>query len=103
MIAPFVFSEHQIQLRQVSKNFGERRVLDEVNLTIPEGQFVAIVGRSGCGKSTLLRLIAGLEEASEGFIGLQFSDAQESRSHLRLMFQEARLLPWKSVLDNVLL
>src|SRR5690606_17582582 len=74
-----------------------------VNLTIPEGQFVAIVGRSGCGKSTLLRLIAGLEEASEGFIGLQFSDAQESRSHLRLMFQEARLLPWKSVLDNVLL
>ncbi len=103
MNAPFAFSEQQIQLRGVSKHFGERRVLDDINLTIPQGQLVAIVGRSGCGKSTLLRLIAGLEDASDGYIGLQFSEEQESRSHVRLMFQDSRLLPWKSVLDNVLL
>lgn len=103
MTAPFIFSDYQIHLSGVSKRFGERQVLDDINLTIPQGQFVAIVGRSGCGKSTLLRLVAGLEEASDGYIGLHFKEPGDERSQVRMMFQDSRLLPWKSVLDNVLL
>src|SRR5690606_11986996 len=103
MNAPFIVSDYQIHLSQVSKRFGERQVLEGINLTIPQGQFVAIVGRSGCGKSTLLRLVAGLEEASDGYIGLHFTEPGDARSQVRMMFQDSRLLPWKSVLDNVLL
>src|SRR5690606_26169933 len=103
MNAPFVVSDYQTHLNRVSKQFGERQVLDNINLRVPQGQFVAIVGRGGCGKSTLLRLVAGLEEASGGYLGLHFRESGDKRSQVRMMFQDSRLLPWKSVLDNVLL
>jgi sulfonate transport system ATP-binding protein len=80
------------------KSFGDNAVLRGVDLHIPAGQFVAIVGRSGCGKSTLLRLIAGLETATAGAI----SFGEEARAEdVRVMFQEPRLLPWARVLSNV--
>jgi sulfonate transport system ATP-binding protein len=73
-------------------------VLRGIDLHIPAGQFVAIVGRSGCGKSTLLRLIAGLETIDAGTIGF----GEETRPEdVRVMFQEPRLLPWARVLSNV--
>jgi sulfonate transport system ATP-binding protein len=86
----------QLELNGLSQRFGARSVLDELDLHIPAGQFVALVGRSGCGKSTLLRLLAGLDQPSAGRI---VSDA--ARGDTRVMFQDARLLPWKTVLDNV--
>ena len=55
-----------LQTRQLTKRYGEREVLKQVQLDVQPGEFIAIVGRSGCGKSTLLRLVAGLEEASDG-------------------------------------
>jgi sulfonate transport system ATP-binding protein len=80
------------------KSFGDNEVLRGIDLHIPAGQFVAIVGQSGCGKSTLLRLIAGLETASAGTI----SFGEEARAaDIRVMFQEPRLLPWARVLGNV--
>jgi sulfonate transport system ATP-binding protein len=80
------------------KAFGDNDVLRGIDLHIPAGQFVAVVGRSGCGKSTLLRLIAGLETPSDGSI----SFGEDARAeHVRVMFQEPRLLPWARVLDNV--
>ncbi|WP_280190696.1 ATP-binding cassette domain-containing protein [Delftia sp. PS-11] len=92
----------QLRAQALSKRYGEREVLHEVQLQVESGEFVAIVGRSGCGKSTLLRLVAGLEHASSGALLLDGSQ-QASRDGTRIMFQDARLLPWRRVLANVTL
>ena len=93
-----------LNLSQLSKSFGWRSVLQEVDLQIEAGEFVAIVGRSGCGKSTLLRLVAGLESPTSGQLTFN-GKAASSRQHddTRIMFQDSRLLPWRSVLQNVAL
>lgn len=70
-------------------------------MRISAGQFVAVVGRSGCGKSTLLRLMAGLEKATSGALLSGNAPLASARDDTRLMFQDARLLPWKKVIDNV--
>jgi sulfonate transport system ATP-binding protein len=88
---------------RVGKSFGARRVLDRIDLALAPGEFVAIVGRSGCGKSTLLRLFAGLEHADSGSIVLDGGRGNAAQRDVRIMFQDARLLPWKRVLDNVAL
>lgn len=89
-----------IRLRGVNKSFGRQEVLRGIDLDIPAGQFVAIVGRSGCGKSTLLRLLAGLDRPTGGQIEIG-GLAQGWTDHVRLMFQEPRLLPWQRVAQNV--
>lgn len=91
-----------LRVHGLSKRYGERVVLDGVDLELRPGEFVAIVGRSGCGKSTLLRLIAGLERADAGGLLRDAGDG-DVRTEVRVMFQDARLLPWKSVRDNVAL
>jgi len=85
------------------KRYGQREVLRNAQLTIEPGEFVAIVGRSGCGKSTLLRLVAGLEAATSGTLTTDGQDVRGLHADTRIMFQEARLLPWRRVLDNVTL
>jgi len=87
-----------LTIRDLCKSFGDNEVLRGIDLHIPAGQSVAIVGRSGCGKSTLLRLIAGLDTATAGSIDF----GEEARAEdIRVMFQEPRLLPWARVLSNV--
>ncbi|MEQ6434369.1 ATP-binding cassette domain-containing protein [Comamonas sp. w2-DMI] len=92
-----------LQASALSKRYGEREVLHQVQLDVRPGEFIAIVGRSGCGKSTLLRLVAGLETASTGQVRIDGADAADARDDTRIMFQDARLLPWLRVLDNVTL
>jgi len=87
-----------LTIRGLHKSFGNNSVLRGIDLYVPAGQFVAIVGRSGCGKSTLLRLIAGLERPDAGTIGF---DEETRAQDIRVMFQEPRLLPWAGVLANV--
>ncbi|WP_370646061.1 ATP-binding cassette domain-containing protein [Pseudacidovorax sp. NFM-22] len=87
----------------LGKRYGEREVLHQLQLHVAPGEFVAIVGRSGCGKSTLLRLVAGLESLSSGQLGIDGRPIRGLHDDTRIMFQEARLLPWKRVLDNVTL
>ena len=93
----------QLSARDLEKRYGERVVLHQLNLEVTPGEFIAIVGRSGCGKSTLLRLVAGLEPPTSGDLLLDSEPVQGLRDSTRIMFQEARLLPWRSVLDNILL
>jgi sulfonate transport system ATP-binding protein len=98
-----------ITARQLAKSFGAHPVLRGLDLNIPAGQFIAIVGKSGCGKSTLLRLLLGLEKPSGGQFWFGDSPHAPPDDHLddvdrgavRIMFQEPRLLPWASVLSNV--
>ncbi|MEA3122267.1 MAG: sulfonate transport system ATP-binding protein [Paraburkholderia sp.] len=98
-------SDAAIELRSISKCYGERTVLDGIDLSIERGSFVAIIGRSGCGKSTLLRLVAGLEMPDEGELHTHGGERGDAKALLRtrIMFQDARLLPWKSILGNVML
>lgn len=86
-----------VSLDGLGKAFGDRQVLQGIDLRVAPGEFVAVIGRSGCGKSTLLRLLAGLDEPSAG--ALSAGEAADTR----FMFQDARLLPWARVLDNVAL
>lgn len=90
-----------LQVERLSKQFDGRIVLDEIELEIKKGEFVAIVGKSGCGKSTLLRLIAGLDDASSGTIKIKGGPLAGINKNARIMFQDGRLLPWLKILDNV--
>lgn len=90
-----------VYLHQLTKRFGQNTVLKQCQLDIKAGEFIAIVGRSGCGKSTLLRLIANLDQATEGRVDVDSPEAWGAHTDIRVMFQEPRLLPWKSVLQNV--
>ncbi|MBB3903618.1 ATP-binding cassette domain-containing protein [Methylobacterium brachythecii] len=91
-----------VTLRRLTKAFdGGEPVIRGLDLHIPAGQFVAIVGRSGCGKSTLLRLILGLEEPTSGHLAVDGREGRAVGPSRKIMFQEPRLLPWARVVDNV--
>jgi sulfonate transport system ATP-binding protein len=90
-----------VDLARVSKAFGGRAVLDRLDLAIPPSQFVAVIGRSGCGKSTLLRLLAGLDTPTSGRLNLDGQPLGGLAPTVRMLFQDARLLPWQRVVDNV--
>ncbi len=90
-----------LAIHSIEKNFDQVKVLKKIEMTIRAGEFVAIVGHSGSGKSTLLRLIAGLEESDEGEILIDQKKVQGINPQVRYLFQEPRLLPWKTVAANV--
>lgn len=96
-----------IRIADVSKHFDTRggvlEVLRGIELTVAAGEFVAILGRSGCGKSTLLRLVAGLVAPTSGQITVDGEPVSKPRRDLAMVFQKPALLPWRTVLDNVLL
>ncbi|NJN88769.1 MAG: ATP-binding cassette domain-containing protein [Leptolyngbyaceae cyanobacterium SL_7_1] len=92
-----------LNIQHLSKTYGHLQVLRNLTLEIAPGEFVAIIGKSGCGKSTLLRLLAGLDAPTEGQIQIDGNPLTGLNSLARVMFQDARLLPWRRVLENVAL
>lgn len=92
-----------LQLRGVSKNYGRQSILRDINLSVSEGEFVAIVGYSGQGKTTLMSLIAGLARPDEGTITLEGQAVTEPSPERGLVFQNYSLLPWLTVRQNIAL
>jgi len=96
-----------LSLKAVSKGFGPKKgrteVLHDINLTVEEGEFVAIVGYSGAGKSTLINLVAGLERADEGEVLLAGKPISGPGPDRGVVFQSYSLLPWLTTFENVLL
>lgn len=93
-----------IEVKGVSKFFGEKTALDNINLSIKKGGFVTILGPSGCGKTTLLRLIAGFQTASEGVIRIAGEEITQTPPHKRpvnTVFQKYALFPHLNVYDNI--
>ena len=94
----------KITLKSVSKSFGATSVIPRIDLDIADGEFVVFVGPSGCGKSTLLRLIAGLEDTTEGAIfidGRDVTNEAPARRGLAMVFQSYALYPHMSVYNNI--
>ena len=99
-----------IKLSGVSKSFGERKLFDNLNLEINDGEFVIFMGASGCGKTTLLNIIGGLEEITEGEVLIDGKDIFKSSNHIRLygekigfLFQNFALVEQKTVRENLAL
>ena len=97
-------TQSDVRLRGIKKRYGKLEVIHGVDLDIEAGEFVVFVGPSGCGKTTLLRMIAGLEEISEGDLqiaGDRVNDVPSSRRGVAMVFQSYALYPHKTVYDNL--
>lgn len=97
----------RVELKNVGLNYhtvaDEVMALQEVNLTIKDREFVAIVGQSGCGKSTLLSLISGLLKPTFGFVAIDGEEVQGPSKRVGYMLQQDYLFEWRTILDNALL
>ncbi|WP_096201451.1 ABC transporter ATP-binding protein [Bacillus sp. FJAT-45350] len=97
-----------IQIEKVSKTFENKEekttytVFENIDLNVKTGEFVSLLGPSGCGKSTLLNIIAGLDSASTGTVTAEDKIVKAPGSDRGVVFQEAALMPWMTVLDNVM-
>ena len=92
----------QIEFANVTKSYGTGRlVLSALDLNIQKGEFVTLIGPSGCGKSTVLKLISGLTPPSDGTIRIDGMTPKDACETISFIFQDATLLPWRTVRDNV--
>jgi nitrate/nitrite transport system ATP-binding protein len=82
-------------------NGGETVVLDNINLTIGENEYISIIGHSGCGKSTLLKIVGGLERATSGSVWLDGREVRKPGAERMMVFQHYSLLPWLTVRENI--
>ncbi|MDC7784718.1 ABC transporter ATP-binding protein [Rhodoplanes sp. TEM] len=92
-----------LDIRDLRKQYGELEAIRSVSLAVADGEFVSLLGPSGCGKSTLLMIAAGLSRASGGSVTIGGTAVTGPRRDTGVVFQAPVLLPWRSVLDNVLL
>ncbi|HTB97622.1 MAG TPA: ABC transporter ATP-binding protein [Terracidiphilus sp.] len=92
----------EIEFLGVSKRFRNAAVaLEDISLTVERGEFITLLGPSGCGKSTLLRLVSGLSPVSEGLVRVNGMTPENARELMSFIFQDATLLPWRTVEQNV--
>lgn len=100
---PTAFSFQHLHKRFISMDGGEVVALHDVNFEVRQGEFVTVVGPSGCGKSTLLRILAGLTRSTHGEATLGGRPVTGPSREIGVVFQAPVLLPWRTVLQNVLL
>ncbi|MCD8500589.1 MAG: ABC transporter ATP-binding protein [Bacillaceae bacterium] len=95
-------TDYLVELNEVTFKRGERTIFDRVNIRIPRGKVTGIMGPSGCGKSTLLNIIAGLDQATNGVVNVGATAISGPGPDRGVVFQEAALMPWLTVLENVM-
>ena len=93
----------KIAIENLQQSYGALTVIDTLNLTVSDGEFVAIVGPSGCGKSTLLRILSGLAKPTAGRVAIDNLEVTAPNPKHNLVFQDHALYPWRTVFDNVAL
>ena len=93
----------KLQVSHLGKTFGDLRALQDINLAVERGEFIALVGPSGCGKTTFLRIVAGLEPASSGEVTLDGRAVRSPGGDRGLVFQSDNLLPWRTVFANAII
>lgn len=91
----------KIEVRNLTKRFGDLLVLDEISFNVGEGEFLSIVGPTGCGKTTFLNTLSKLIPSTSGDIFINGEVADPKKHHLSFVFQEPTCLPWRTVRDNV--
>lgn len=91
-----------LQIRNVRKVFQRTEAIRDVSIDVANGEFLSLLGPSGCGKSTLLMMIAGLVRATDGSISIRETPVIGPRPDIAVVFQQPVLLPWRTILDNVL-
>ncbi|HWR02550.1 MAG TPA: ABC transporter ATP-binding protein [Humidesulfovibrio sp.] len=91
----------KIEVRNLTKRFGDLLVLDDINFDVADGEFVAIVGPTGCGKTTFLNALSRLIPISGGRICIDGEDADPKKHNISFVFQEPTCLPWRTVRENV--
>ena len=97
-------NEYIIQLQGISKQYGSKTVVNNINLNIKKGEFVTFLGPSGCGKTTTLRMIAGFETPTEGKVLFDGNDIAKLPPHKRpvnTVFQKYALFPHLNVFNNI--
>ncbi len=95
-----------VQIENITKSYptqggGEIVILDKINLTIREDEYISVIGHSGCGKSTLLKIVAGLEKPTSGLVQLDGKEIRKPGSDRMMVFQHYSLLPWLTVEGNI--
>jgi ABC-type nitrate/sulfonate/bicarbonate transport system ATPase subunit len=93
----------KLALKGVSRTFGDLTALSSTELAVKPGEFISVVGPSGCGKSTMFNLIAGVLQPSTGKVLIDGKDVTNQSGHVGYMLQKDLLLPWRTVLDNIVL
>ena len=101
--ATFLEFDGVAKVYSTDKGKGSYTVLEDVNLSIQEGEFVCVIGHSGCGKSTLLSMVSGLNKPSSGQIRLKNQPITKPGPDRMVIFQNYSLLPWKTAYENVYL
>jgi len=91
----------KIQIRNLSKHFGELVVLEKLNFDIYDGEFLCVVGPTGCGKTTLCNVVTRLLPPTEGIVTVEEEPIDYARHNISFVFQEPSCLPWRTVWDNV--
>lgn len=87
--------ENIVELKNITKSYTDKNVLDNLNIVFKKGSFNVLIGKSGCGKSTILKIIMGLEKETSGTI---INNAKTS-----MVFQNSALMPWRTVYENIML
>ncbi|MBF2004131.1 MAG: ABC transporter ATP-binding protein [Chlorogloeopsis fritschii C42_A2020_084] len=98
---PFLEIENLVKAYPNNNDGGKFVVLDGVNLTVGEDEYISVIGHSGCGKSTLLKIVAGLEKATSGSVRLDGKEIRKPGAERMMVFQHYSLLPWLTVKENI--